>query len=110
VVSWGFDTYSFEHLDLFYEENFQPLLCSNFDEGKDMFSQSKIFVMRVSSLPPFSPCYSTIDMVGGFSHDSHFPIGQSCFQPMVCCKGFQFHTQDQQTLGWEQVFFSLGLV
>jgi hypothetical protein len=32
----GFDTYSFKHLDLLYEENFQLQLCSNFDEGKDM--------------------------------------------------------------------------
>jgi hypothetical protein len=32
----GFDTYSPEHLDLFYEEYFKPPLCSNFDEGKDM--------------------------------------------------------------------------
>jgi hypothetical protein len=31
-----FDTYSFENLDLLDEENFQPPLCSNFDEGKDM--------------------------------------------------------------------------
>jgi hypothetical protein len=45
-------------------------------------------------------------MVGSFPHDSHFPVGQSCFQPMVCCKGFQFHTQGQQALGWENFFFS----
>jgi hypothetical protein len=31
----GFDTYLFEHLDLLYEEDFQPPLCSKFDEGKD---------------------------------------------------------------------------
>jgi hypothetical protein len=32
----GFNTYSFDHLDLLNEEDFQPLLCSNFNEGKDM--------------------------------------------------------------------------
>jgi hypothetical protein len=32
----GFDTYSFEHLDLFYEEDFQPHLCSNLDEDEVM--------------------------------------------------------------------------
>jgi hypothetical protein len=32
----GFNTYCFEHLDLFYEENFEPAWCSNFNEGKDM--------------------------------------------------------------------------
>jgi hypothetical protein len=31
-----FGTYSFEHLDLFCKENFQPPLCSNFDKGEDM--------------------------------------------------------------------------
>jgi hypothetical protein len=32
----GFDTYYFEHLDLFYGEDFQPPLCSNFDEDEAM--------------------------------------------------------------------------
>jgi hypothetical protein len=32
----GFDTYSLENLDLFYEEYFQPLLFSNLDEDEDM--------------------------------------------------------------------------
>jgi hypothetical protein len=45
-------------------------------------------------------------MVGGFHHDTHLSIGQSCFQNMVCSKGFQFHTQGQQTLGWEKIVFS----
>ena len=31
-----FDEYSFEHLDLFYEEHYQPPLCSNFDKGEDV--------------------------------------------------------------------------
>jgi hypothetical protein len=31
-----FDEYSFEHLDIFYEEEFQPPLCSFFDKGEDM--------------------------------------------------------------------------
>jgi hypothetical protein len=31
-----FDTYYFEHLDLFYEEDFKPPLCSNFDEYEAM--------------------------------------------------------------------------
>jgi hypothetical protein len=32
----AFDEYSFEHLDLFYEGDFQLSLCSNFDKGEDM--------------------------------------------------------------------------
>jgi hypothetical protein len=26
-------------------------------------------------------------------------------QPLVCCRHFQFHTQNQRALGWEQFFF-----
>jgi hypothetical protein len=31
-----FDEYSFEHLDLFYEEDYQPPLCSDLDKGEDI--------------------------------------------------------------------------
>jgi hypothetical protein len=31
-----FDDYSFEHLDLIYEEDYQPPLCSNFYKGEDI--------------------------------------------------------------------------
>jgi hypothetical protein len=31
-----FETCSFEHLDLFYEEYIQPPICSNFDEDDAM--------------------------------------------------------------------------
>jgi hypothetical protein len=31
-----FDEYSFVHLDLFYEEDYQLSLCSNFDKGEDI--------------------------------------------------------------------------
>jgi hypothetical protein len=31
-----FDEYSFEHLDLFYEEDYQPSLCSDLDKGEDV--------------------------------------------------------------------------
>jgi hypothetical protein len=31
-----FDEYSFEHLDLSYEEYYQPPLCSNLDRGEDI--------------------------------------------------------------------------
>jgi hypothetical protein len=51
----GFDTYSFEHLDLFYEEDFQPLLCSNFDEGKDMIGLEQDFCDESFHPFPFSP-------------------------------------------------------
>jgi hypothetical protein len=101
----GFDIYSFEHLDLLYKENFQPSLCSNFDEGKDMIFPKQNFCDETSQPYPFSPCFSTIYMVGSSTHNSHLPMGQSCFQPMVCCGGLCFHTNHKQTSSWEQKFF-----
>jgi hypothetical protein len=61
----GFDTYPFEHLDLLYEENFQPPLCSNFDEGEDMICQEQDFcdeILHPSSFPSFH--YAIEDTVG----------------------------------------------
>jgi hypothetical protein len=92
----GFNTYYFEHLDLFYEEYFQPLVCSNFDEGKDMIGIEHDLCDESFHPSPFS---LAIDRVGIFSYDSHFPMRRSCFQPMVYCNLFYFHTQYQQTLG-----------
>jgi hypothetical protein len=102
----GFETYSFEHLDLFYEEYFQPPLCSNFDEGKDMIGLEKGFSDESFQPIPFSPCYSIIDAVGSFPSGSHFPIRNICFNLVVHCRTFQSHTQGQQTLGWYNFFFS----
>ena len=31
-----FDEYSFEHLNLFYEEYYQPSLCSDIDKGENI--------------------------------------------------------------------------
>jgi hypothetical protein len=45
-----FDEYSLEHLDIFYEEEFQPPLCSDFDKGEDMVFLNMILVMRFSNL------------------------------------------------------------
>jgi hypothetical protein len=67
--------------------------------GKDFSDES-----CQPSLPSLR--YLVIDMAGSFPHDGHFPVGQSFFQPMVSCRGFQFHTQGQQGLGWENFFFS----
>jgi hypothetical protein len=32
-------------------------------------------------------------MVGSFPHGNHLLLGHSYFQPFVCCRPFQFHTQ-----------------
>jgi hypothetical protein len=44
-----FDEYSFEHLDLFYEEYYQPQLCLDLDRGEDILAQSRVFVTRFSN-------------------------------------------------------------
>jgi hypothetical protein len=72
-----------------------------------IFPESKIFVTRVSNLIPFHLAFFHYRYGWYFPHDSHFPKGHICFQPMVCCEGFWFHTHDQQALGWEN-FFSLA--
>jgi len=93
-----FDTCNFEHLDVFYQEEFQPSMFSNFHEGKDMIFLEQDFYDDSFHPFPFSPLCSIIDMVGCFPHDGHFHIRLSCFQPMFCCKVFQFHIQCQQSL------------
>jgi hypothetical protein len=102
----GFDTYSFGHLDLFYEANFQPPLCSNFDKGKDMVCLEQDVSDESFQPPLLLPCHSTINMVGNFYHHNHSLVGQICFQSMTCHEDFRFHTYDQQALCWEQFFFS----
>jgi hypothetical protein len=60
-----FDTYPFEHLDLFYEEDLQPPLCSNFDEDEAMICPEHKFhdeSFQPSSFP--SSCYTTEDTTG----------------------------------------------
>ena len=46
-----FDEYSFEHLDLFYEEDYQPPLCSNFDKGEDVACLKQDTCDKVVQLP-----------------------------------------------------------
>jgi hypothetical protein len=46
-----FDEYSFEHLDLFYEEDYQPSLCSNFDKGEDVAYPKQDTCDKVVHLP-----------------------------------------------------------
>ena len=81
-----FGTYSFEHLDLFFEDNFQPPLCSNFDEGEEMVFLKQDFCDKNFQPPLLSSFHSTTYMVGGFYNDGHPPIIQRCFQPLACCR------------------------
>jgi hypothetical protein len=101
-----FDAYSFEHLDLFYEENFQPSLCSNFDKGEDMVSLEKDFCDKNFQPTLLSSCHSASNMIGGSFHDGHPLVIQSFFQPLAGCRPFQFHTKNQQAFVWELKIFS----
>jgi hypothetical protein len=52
----GFDTYSFEHLDLFYEEDFQPHVFSFLDEDEAIIflewdSCDETFISFLSFIP-----------------------------------------------------------
>ena len=46
-----FDEYSFEHLDLFHEEDYQPPLCSDIDKGEDISCSEKDPCDEVFQLP-----------------------------------------------------------
>jgi hypothetical protein len=48
-----FHDYSFEHSDIFYEEDFQPLLCSVFYKGEDMVCLKKDTCDEVFYPPSF---------------------------------------------------------
>jgi len=60
-----FDKYSFEHLDIFYEWELQPPLCSDCDESEDMVLLEKDTCDEVSQ-PPYFPVslYVTKDVFG----------------------------------------------
>jgi hypothetical protein len=46
-----FDEYSFEHLDLFHEEYYQPPLCPDIDKGEDITFLENDAYDNVSQLP-----------------------------------------------------------
>jgi hypothetical protein len=63
-----FDEYSFENLDLFYEEDYQPALWSNLDQGEDIACPKqgtcgKVFQLSSTTLP----LYVTKGVVGKLS-------------------------------------------
>jgi hypothetical protein len=59
-----FDDSSFEHLDLFYEENYQPSLCSDPDESEEVACLKQDTCDKIFHLPLISlPCYVTKGMV-----------------------------------------------
>jgi hypothetical protein len=72
-----FDEYPFEHLDLFYEEDYQPPLCSNFDKGEDDACLKQDTFDKVVQLPPIAlPHYVNKDAVGEHVSCFKFSFGK----------------------------------
>jgi hypothetical protein len=73
-----FDDYSSEHLDLFYEDDCQSPLCSDFDTSKNI-----VYLKEVShdfSLQPpviTLPCLSIKGVVGKYIFNVDFPLRQT---------------------------------
>jgi hypothetical protein len=73
-----FDECSFEHLDLFYEEYYQPLLCSDLDKGEDIAFLNQDTCDEVFQLPSITLSrYVTKDAVGKHVPCPSFSLGQS---------------------------------
>jgi hypothetical protein len=122
-----FEGYSFEHLDLFYEEDFQLLLCSDFDKGKDMVFLNKDTCDNVFHLPSFPLSRNvTKDASRGCASCLNFSLGQGLFlefkgrlnalRSLVsqsfnfpikgCQSSSRFLLVPSQTLGSDEVQFS----
>jgi hypothetical protein len=72
-----FDEYV-EHLNPFYEDDCQPLLCSDFDTSKDIVCLRKV-AHDFSPQPPVItlPCFSIQGLVGKYLFRAEFPPGQT---------------------------------
>jgi hypothetical protein len=74
----AFDEYSSEHLDLPYEDEYQPPLCSDFDRSKNIVclkKDSHDFLLQ----PPVItlPCFSIKGVVGKYIFYVEFPLRQT---------------------------------
>jgi hypothetical protein len=68
-----FDEYPFEHSDLFYEENYQPSLCSDLDKSEEVAFLKWDTCDKILHLPLITlPCYVTKGMVW-----KHVPYSKS---------------------------------
>jgi hypothetical protein len=73
-----FDEYSFEHLDLFYEEDYQPPLCSDLDRGEDIACPKQSTWDKVLQPPSITlPRYIIKGVVGKHVPCFEFYPGQS---------------------------------
>jgi hypothetical protein len=73
-----FDEYSFEHLDLFHEEDYQPPLCSDLDRSKDIICREKDPCNNFLQPPPITLlCCVIKGVVGKFVFCIDFPLRQA---------------------------------
>jgi hypothetical protein len=73
-----FDQYSFEHSDLFYEENYQPPLCSDLDKSEDIAFLKQDTCDKIFQPPSITlPCYVTKGVVGKHVPCLEFSLGKS---------------------------------
>jgi hypothetical protein len=73
-----FDEYSFEHLDLFHEEDYQPPLCSDLDKGEDIACLKQGTCDKVFQPPSITlPRYVTKGAVGKHVPCLKFSPGKS---------------------------------
>jgi hypothetical protein len=74
----AFDEYSSEHLDLPYEDDYQPPLCSDFDRSKNIVCLKKDS-HDFSLQPPVItlPCFSIKGVVGKYIFYVEFPLRQT---------------------------------
>jgi hypothetical protein len=73
-----FDEFSSEHLDSFHENDYQPLLCSDFNTSKGIVCLKKVS-HDFSPQPPIItlPCFSIKCVVGKCLFYVDFPPGQT---------------------------------
>ena len=74
----AFDEYSSEHLDLPYEDDCQPPLCSDFDRSKNIVCLKKDSHDLSLELPVITlSCFSIKDVVGKYTFNVEFPLRQT---------------------------------
>jgi hypothetical protein len=74
----GFDEYSFEHLDSFHEDDYQPPLCSGLHRSKDLLCLKKDPCHYSPQPPPITLlCCVSRGVVGKYVFDFEFPLGQT---------------------------------
>jgi hypothetical protein len=73
-----FDDCSSEHLDLFYEDDYQPPLCSSFDGSKNVVCLKKDYHEFFLQPPLITlPCYVIKGVVGNYIFCIEFPLKQT---------------------------------